>query len=225
MDLNSPKNDAFPSSFHPDDQHINNDYYYESAKAYDKRHYKDTELDDKIYESRFDEISYPDACYRTQLMNIQETEEKTQNLIPNLFSCSPITENEPQTLYIPLGWPFPILQNGTLHPPHEMIKKIGKLSPEERLRIIKKYRDKKIKRKFERKITYACRKEVADKRMRVQGRFLAKKDAIEIVKKMGHSESELAGDINNVNKLLNNSNAKEILKAKRSNKVTKSIAI
>ena len=217
MDLNYPQNDAFPSSFHQDpEQHINSDFYFET-KGDDKRHYKDNDLEDKIYDPRFDEASYPEPCYSTKIMNTQyDNEEKTQNLFPSLYSYPPISDIEPQTLFIPANWPFPIMYNNKVCPPHEIGKKVGVLTPEERFKKIQIFREKKKKRTFSKRISYECRKRVAEQRIRVQGRFLAKKDAVELIKQLGHSESELTGEINGVNKLLNSSNVRDLLKAKKS---------
>uniref|UniRef100_A0A0E0BR24 CCT domain-containing protein n=1 Tax=Oryza glumipatula TaxID=40148 RepID=A0A0E0BR24_9ORYZ len=48
---------------------------------------------------------------------------------------------------------------------------VGRYSAEERRERIEKYRSKRNHRNFERKITYACRKTLADSRPRVKGRF------------------------------------------------------
>lgn len=50
-------------------------------------------------------------------------------------------------------------------------QKVGRYSAEERKEKIGKYRSKRHQRNFHKKITYACRKTLADSRPRVQGRF------------------------------------------------------
>uniref|UniRef100_A0ACD5T9N9 Uncharacterized protein n=1 Tax=Avena sativa TaxID=4498 RepID=A0ACD5T9N9_AVESA len=55
-----------------------------------------------------------------------------------------------------------------VEPPME---KVGRYSTEERKERIERYRSKRQQRNFHRKITYACRKTLADSRPRVQGRF------------------------------------------------------
>ncbi|KAL5202333.1 hypothetical protein ABZP36_013285 [Zizania latifolia] len=50
-------------------------------------------------------------------------------------------------------------------------QKVGRYSAEERKERIERYRVKRHQRNFHKKITYACRKTLADSRPRVQGRF------------------------------------------------------
>lgn len=51
---------------------------------------------------------------------------------------------------------------------------VGPLSPEARRLKIQRYREKKARRNFAKKIAYQCRKTVADNRVRVKGRFITK---------------------------------------------------
>ena len=53
-------------------------------------------------------------------------------------------------------------------------QKVGVLTVEERKMKIEKYLKKKRKRTWNRKINYYCRKQVADKRLRLKGRFMKK---------------------------------------------------
>ena len=59
--------------------------------------------------------------------------------------------------------------------------KIGNLSVEERRIKVQKYQEKRKKRNFKKKISYMCRKKVADKRVRIKGRFVSKIQAEEIL--------------------------------------------
>ncbi len=56
-------------------------------------------------------------------------------------------------------------------------KKIGRLTFEERQRKIDRYRTKRNTRVWTKKISYTCRKRVADQRLRIKGRFVSKTDA------------------------------------------------
>ena len=58
----------------------------------------------------------------------------------------------------------------------DLIKKIGPLTTEEREMKIQKYLNKKKRRSYEKKISYLCRKKVADNRIRVKGRFVKKEE-------------------------------------------------
>ena len=55
--------------------------------------------------------------------------------------------------------------------PSATVQQIGKLTPEERLQKILRYRAKRQMRNFNRTIKYQCRKSLADTRPRVRGRF------------------------------------------------------
>ena len=67
------------------------------------------------------------------------------------------------------------------HPPRLIpylhTKQVGTLSLEERRAKIEKYLQKRSRRTFGKKVFYACRKRVADTRLRVKGRFVTKKMA------------------------------------------------
>jgi hypothetical protein len=53
-------------------------------------------------------------------------------------------------------------------------RQIGSLSLEERSIKVKRYQEKRLRRVWSKKINYGCRKRVADNRMRIKGRFVAK---------------------------------------------------
>ncbi len=65
------------------------------------------------------------------------------------------------------------------------IKQIGTLTVEERKAKIEKYLEKRKKRTWNKKISYDCRKRVADSRLRVKGRFITKNQAFEILRNDG----------------------------------------
>lgn len=58
----------------------------------------------------------------------------------------------------------------------ESNRKIGKITVQERFLKIQKFKQKKQCRVWQKKISYNCRKEVADKRLRIKGRFIRKSD-------------------------------------------------
>lgn len=61
--------------------------------------------------------------------------------------------------------------------PYMHTKKVGTISVEERRAKIEKYLLKRSRRTYGKKVFYACRKRVADTRVRVKGRFVTKKMA------------------------------------------------
>lgn len=60
---------------------------------------------------------------------------------------------------------------------HNSVAKIGTISMEERRNKVLKFLEKRKKRNFTKKISYMCRKKVADQRVRVKGRFVSKVQA------------------------------------------------
>lgn len=60
---------------------------------------------------------------------------------------------------------------------YSQTKKIGTLTYEERRQKILKFLEKRKRRNFNKKISYVCRKRVADDRIRIKGRFVTKVQA------------------------------------------------
>lgn len=58
---------------------------------------------------------------------------------------------------------------------------VGTLTAEERAQKILKYLEKKKMRRWSKKVSYDCRKRVADNRLRIKGRFVTKEQAIAIL--------------------------------------------
>lgn len=90
-------------------------------------------------------------------------------------------------------------------------RKIGYLTVSERKEKIKHYLEKRKRRIWKKKVSYDCRKKVADKRLRIKGRFVTKEQACEI---LGLTPEDLAN-----NKLLkalitNNDNCSIVTSAK-----------
>jgi len=61
--------------------------------------------------------------------------------------------------------------------PYQHTKQVGTISVEARRAKIEKYLQKRSRRTYGKKVFYACRKRVADTRVRVKGRFVTKKIA------------------------------------------------
>jgi hypothetical protein len=73
------------------------------------------------------------------------------------------------------------------------------LSAEERKKRIEKYKEKKRKRKYDKKIRYECRKNLADKRIRYMGRFVKREDAKNLIR---DGEAVTATDMVDLNQLV-----------------------
>lgn len=61
--------------------------------------------------------------------------------------------------------------------------RIGRYTPAERRIRIARYREKRAQRNYNRRVKYDCRKTIADKRVRVQGRFVKRAEEQAIVKR------------------------------------------
>eukprot|EP01016_Furgasonia_blochmanni_P053010 TRINITY_DN8515_c0_g2_i2.p1 TRINITY_DN8515_c0_g2~~TRINITY_DN8515_c0_g2_i2.p1 ORF type:complete len:637 (-),score=152.53 TRINITY_DN8515_c0_g2_i2:76-1986(-) len=88
-------------------------------------------------------------------------------------------------------------------------RKIGPLTVEERQAKVEKYLQKRKQRSWNRRISYDCRKRVADSRLRVKGRFVTKEQAIALLS----SDGSTTLDINTIT----NKEIKELLDQKFGN--------
>ncbi|KAF5731245.1 CCT motif family protein [Tripterygium wilfordii] len=70
-----------------------------------------------------------------------------------------------------------------IHSPIEQPITIGSCTAEDRREKLSRYRNKKTKRNFGRKIKYACRKALADSQPRIRGRFAKTEDSSDIFKR------------------------------------------
>jgi len=70
----------------------------------------------------------------------------------------------------------------------EDVEYIGPITAKQRYSKVKNYLEKKYNKAFSQKYVYACRKQVAEKRLRIKGRFVTKTQAFEI---LGLTEGQL----------------------------------
>ncbi|KAL6562444.1 hypothetical protein OROGR_003451 [Orobanche gracilis] len=97
-----------------------------------------------------------------QLLGPGDQECSISVLVPNIYSSSMAAEN----------WALMQENNEVLSKPHEETEvKVGRYSAEEKKDRILRYLKKKNQRNFNKTIKYACRKSLADRRVRVRGRF------------------------------------------------------
>lgn len=74
-------------------------------------------------------------------------------------------------------------------------RKIGTISTEERRVKVQRFLEKRKRRNYRKKISYECRKRVADNRVRVKGRFITKAEA-EALKQQEQKKDEENQDQN-----------------------------
>ena len=61
----------------------------------------------------------------------------------------------------------------------ELKMMIGPLTSQVRLGKVRSYLEKKRNKKYNKKVRYQCRKQVANQRLRIKGRFMTKQGALE----------------------------------------------
>ncbi len=108
---------------------------------------------------------FPEA---TPAQDIQKTQFKRP-----VFKIIKASENVSGTArsFVPNSPDFEAVATSIMRVLQDQPRKIGPLSLEERKAKILKYRQKRAKRKYARKSEYSIRRQVAEKRNRVQGRF------------------------------------------------------
>ena len=77
---------------------------------------------------------------------------------------------------LPTSKPVP-----TPTPPPVLERRVGSLTISERKNKVQKYLEKRKRRIWKKKVSYDCRKKVADKRLRIKGRFVTKEQACAIL--------------------------------------------
>lgn len=79
-----------------------------------------------------------------------------------------------------MGIPSHLSPHVPLVPDSQMASayRIGRYTPAERRIRLERYREKRSQRNYNRRVKYDCRKMIADKRRRVQGRFVKREEEI-----------------------------------------------
>ena len=83
---------------------------------------------------------------------------------------------------------FPHQTKPLNNPMSQMDRLIGPLTESERMEKVRRYLNKKRNKLNMKKFTYKCRKQVAEKRLRIKGRFVTREQAFEI---LGLTKDEL----------------------------------
>lgn len=69
--------------------------------------------------------------------------------------------------------------------------RIGRYTPAERKVRLERYREKRAQRNYKRRVKYDCRKMIADKRHRVQGRFVKREEEMAIAARQARASEQL----------------------------------
>ena len=134
-----------------------------SPKHYISNFSNNTNID-PIMENSSINNKFNNYNFNNQSINSNNNEENTNYTnynIPNITAN--LSKESPKEM---------ILTNNPIFNSTEL--KVGVLTVEERKLKIEKYLRKKRKRTWNRKINYFCRKQVADKRLRLKGRLMKK---------------------------------------------------
>jgi CCT motif len=123
---------------------------------------KSTEISSNISVTKLEDLPFSKA---KSMMSGSTKPSESKDLLPGFMIPSEIEEY--------------IHNNGILNHINlsSSTRKIGTLTVEERRIKIEKYLQKRKKRTWSKKISYDCRKRVADSRLRIKGRFVTKEQA------------------------------------------------
>jgi hypothetical protein len=91
---------------------------------------------------------------------------------------------------------------GNLSPMYGDTKRVGRFTLEERRQLLQRFQQKRTQRNFNKKIKYACRKSLADKRPRVRGRFARNDDSTEHPSHMNGHKIEDDDEVGRVMQLI-----------------------
>ncbi|CAO2821299.1 unnamed protein product [Amaranthus hypochondriacus] len=89
----------------------------------------------------------------------------------------PISKSDSSGSLSAMEWTLVNGNRSLIHSPLQQPPLIGHCPSEERMQQLSRYRIKKSRRNFGRKIKYACRKALADSQPRIRGRFAKTEDA------------------------------------------------
>ena len=120
-------------------------------------------------------------------------EEETDVVNPMLFYQPELLYGVQEALSTAAEWQEPTEKPRPQPPrsppplmPYLHTKKVGTISVEERRVKIEKYLQKRSRRTYGKKVFYACRKRVADGRLRIKGRFITSAQAAALAQDPPH---------------------------------------
>ncbi|CAM6050303.1 unnamed protein product [Sphagnum compactum] len=117
------------------------------------------------------QVTSPLSELQSQQSDLQDIARATYMVTPSMRRAQSTGDLQRSTV-IQVG-------GGNLSPMYGDTKRVGRFTLEERRQLLQKFQQKRTQRNFNKKIKYACRKSLADKRPRVRGRFARNDDSTE----------------------------------------------
>ena len=117
----------------------------------------------------------PRNQYTAQTIPYSQYQSIPTDRMPPQITPYPATKEQPKQGIQTHPQHFPATEHKPIHIPAAPTK-IGRLTTEQRKEKIDRYRAKRHKRVWQKRISYTCRKRVADQRIRIKGRFVSKNE-------------------------------------------------
>ena len=146
----------------------------------------------ELCENFFSTTKVQDPPQNTELHNLVRPSPLFKVQVPIQDNHGPISPVNLRYDPMCVSNPYPILKTSV---ENDASKTVGVLTLSERKKKIEKYLEKRKRRIWNKKVAYDCRKKVADKRLRIKGRFVTHEQAYSI---LGMSAEDLSN-----NELLN----------------------
>ncbi|CAM6058547.1 unnamed protein product [Sphagnum tenellum] len=120
------------------------------------------------------QVTNQQPAFHSQQSDLEDMARAAYMAAPSMRRAQSAGDLQRSTTVIPIG-------GGNLSPMYGNTKRVGRFTLEERRQLLQRFQQKRAQRNFNKKIKYACRKSLADKRPRVRGRFARNDESTEHV--------------------------------------------